>query len=94
MTEEIDVRDFIQKNYAPYCGDDAFLSDITDKTKILLIKPKKLIEEEIAKGIIDVDTENIASINSFKPGYLDKDNETIVGFQTDAPLKRMINLRG
>ena len=92
--DSIDVRDFIQKNYTPYYGDDNFLEKMTEKTEILFNKSQKLIEEELAKGMIDVDTENIAGVNNFKPGYMDKEKEVIVGFQTDAPLKRMINPYG
>ena len=92
--ERVDVRDFIQKNYTPYYGDGDFLEGMTEKTEILFNKSQKLIEEELTRGIMDVDTENISGINNFKPGYLDKENEVIVGFQTDAPLKRMINPYG
>ncbi|MBC8060453.1 MAG: formate C-acetyltransferase [Clostridiaceae bacterium] len=93
-TEDIDVRNFIQRNYTAYQGNEDFLQPITEKTQMLLYKSQELIEEEIIKGIIDVDIVNIAGINNFKPGYLDKENEVIVGFQTDAPLKRMINPYG
>ncbi|QNO16022.1 formate C-acetyltransferase [Alkalicella caledoniensis] len=93
-TENIDVRDFIQKNYSPYEGDDAFLVAPSEKTKILWEKATELLKEEIKKGVIDVDTETVASIAGFKPGYLDKDNEVIVGFQTDEPLKRIVNPYG
>lgn len=93
-TENIDVRDFIQKNYSPYEGDDTFLVAPSEKTKILWEKATELLKEEINKGVIDVDTETVASIAGFKPGYLDKDNEVIVGFQTDEPLKRIVNPYG
>lgn len=93
-TKEIDLRDFIQKNYSPYEGNEEFLRGATEKTKNLLKKASKLMTEELSKGVLDVDTENISGINNFEPGYLDKDNEIIVGFQTDAPLKRMINPYG
>lgn len=92
--EDVDVRDFIQKNYTPYYGDGSFLEGMTEKTEAVFNKCEKLIEEEIIKGIIDVDTENISGINNFSPGYVDKENEVIVGLQTDAPLKRMINPYG
>ncbi|AGK95238.1 formate C-acetyltransferase [Clostridium pasteurianum] len=90
-TNNIDVRDFIQKNYKEYTGDKSFLKGSTEKTKKVWDKAVTLILEELKKGILDVDTETISGINTFKPGYLDKDNEVIVGFQTDAPLKRITN---
>lgn len=90
-TEEIDVRDFIQKNYTPYEGDASFLAPTSEKTNKLWEEAKNLIIEEIKKGVIDVDTETVSEINAYKPGYMDKENEVIVGFQTDAPLKRIVN---
>ncbi|MHB1484711.1 MAG: formate C-acetyltransferase [Saccharofermentanales bacterium] len=89
--DEIDVRDFIQKNYRPYSGDDKFLKGATEKTRNLFVKASELIAEEQKKGIIDIDFTNLSGIDNFGPGYLDRDNEIIVGFQTDSPLKRMIN---
>lgn len=93
-TDEIDVRDFIQKNYMPYEGNEEFLAGPTDKTKTLFEKASALMKEELYKGVLDVDTKHISGIDSFEPGYLDKENEIIVGFQTDAPLKRMMNPYG
>jgi formate C-acetyltransferase len=90
-TEGIDVRDFIQKNYNVYEGDKSFLKGTSERTKKVWDKASTLILEELKKGILDVDTETISGINSFKPGYIDKENEVIVGFQTDAPLKRITN---
>jgi formate C-acetyltransferase len=90
-TEGIDVRDFIQKNYNVYEGDKSFLKGTSERTKKVWDKASILILEELKKGILDVDTETISGINSFKPGYIDKENEVIVGFQTDAPLKRITN---
>jgi len=87
----INVSDFIINNYTLYEGDDEFLVGPTDKTKKVWSKCEKLLEEELKKGILDVDTKNISGINSFAPGYIDKENEVIFGLQTDAPLKRMIN---
>ena len=85
----IDVRDFIQRNYTPYHGDDAFLKGATERTKNLTKKFYDLCEEEKkAGGVLDIDTETVASLCSYAPGYLDKENELIVGVQTDAPLKR------
>lgn len=89
--EGVDVRDFIQKNYKVYEGDKSFLNGTTEKTKKVWDKASRLILQEIKKGILDVDTETISGINSFKPGYIDKENEVIVGLQTDAPLKRITN---
>lgn len=90
-TEQIDVRDFIQKNYTVYEGDKSFLAAPTEKTKKIWDKAEALIIEEIKKGVMDVETNQFSGINNFKPGYLDKENEVIVGFQTDAPLKRIMN---
>ena len=93
-TKEIDVRDFIQKNYTPYTGDDSFLAGPTEDTKKLWNKVLKLYEEEKEKGVLDVDTKTPSGINRYEAGYLDKDLEKIVGFQTDAPLKRAIMPNG
>ena len=87
----INVREFIQDNYTPYYGDHTFLKDPTKKTKDLWEQCETLIEEEIKKGILGVDLDNISAINAFNAGYIDKENETIVGLQTDKPLKRIIN---
>jgi len=89
--EKIDVRDFIQKNYNPYEGNQEFLEGVTEKTKNLFKKSSELMGEELKKGILDVDTKHISGIDNFEAGYLDKENEIIVGFQTDSPLKRMMN---
>jgi formate C-acetyltransferase len=87
----INVREFIQDNYTPYYGDHTFLKDPTKKTKDLWKQCETLIAEEIKKGILGVDLDNISAINAFNAGYIDKENETIVGLQTDKPLKRIIN---
>ena len=87
----IDVREFIQKNYTPYDGDASFLVSPTEKTKKVWGKAHNLIIEEIKNGIIDVEVNEVSGINNFAPGYIDKDNESIVGLQTDAPLKRIVN---
>ncbi|MCI5623192.1 formate C-acetyltransferase [Anaerostipes sp. 494a] len=92
--KEINVRDFIQKNYTLYTGDDSFLVGPTEKTKKVWDKCEKLLLEEMKKGILDVETDIISGITNFKPGYIDKENEVIVGLQTDAPLKRMVNMYG
>ncbi|WP_352400695.1 formate C-acetyltransferase [Anaerotignum sp.] len=93
-TKEIDVRNFIQKNFALYEGDDSFLEGVTDKTKKLWDKCHALIIEEMKNGILDVETNLISGIDNFAPGYIDKENEVILGLQTDAPLKRIVNLYG
>lgn len=91
---EIDVRDFIQKNYIPYEGDSAFLSNATDATRKLWEKLSELMKQEVEKGILDAETKVPSSITSHAPGYIDKDLETIVGIQTDKPLKRGIMPNG
>ncbi|GFP75181.1 formate C-acetyltransferase [Clostridium fungisolvens] len=89
--EKIDVRNFIQKNYTLYEGDKSFLAAPTDKTKKVWEISSNLIVEEIKKGIIDVATDRVSGIDNYEPGYIDKDNEVIVGLQTDEPLKRIVN---
>ena len=89
---EINVRDFIQTNYKEYYGDDTFLSGATERTKNLMSKIQALFALERKKGgVLDVDTETVSSLTSYAPGYIDKENELIVGMQTDAPLKRGVN---
>lgn len=90
----IDVRKFIQENYTPYTGDEAFLEGMSDKTKAVWEKAEALIKAEIEKGVLDVETKLFSGIDNFEAGYLDQAHETIVGFQTDAPLKRMMNPYG
>lgn len=89
--ECIDVRNFIQKNYKLYEGDSSFLQGSTEKTKKVWDKAYSLIVKEVKKGIIDVATDRVSGIDNYEPGYIDKDNEVIVGLQTDAPLKRIVN---
>ncbi|PJC70832.1 MAG: formate acetyltransferase, partial [Zetaproteobacteria bacterium CG_4_8_14_3_um_filter_59_5] len=86
----IDVRDFIQKNYSPYAGDDSFLAPATERTRQLWSEISRLIEQERLKGVLDVSSEIGSSITAHKPGYINKPLERIVGLQTDAPLKRAI----
>ena len=89
---EINVRNFIQLNYTPYEGNESFLCGPTERTKALTAKFEELLKEEQEKGgVLDIDTETVTSLTSYAPGYLDKDNEIIVGLQTDAPLKRGVN---
>ena len=93
--KEINVRDFIQKNYTPYEGDDSFLAGPTQDTKDLWAQVMELSAEERAKGgVLDMDTKIISSITSHGPGYLNKDKEKIVGFQTDKPFKRSLQPYG
>ena len=90
--DDIDTRDFIQKNYTPYDGDESFLAGPTDATNTLWGKLQELQKQERAKGgVLDMDTHIVTGINAHKPGYIDesmKDLEKIVGLQTDKPLKR------
>lgn len=94
-TKEINVRNFIQKNYTLYEGDESFLEGPTEKTEKVWNRCEELILEELKKGgVLDVETNIISGVTNFAPGYIDKENEVIVGLQTDAPLKRMVNLYG
>ncbi len=93
--KEINVRDFIQKNYTPYDGDDAFLAGPTQNTTDLWAQVMDLTEQERkAGGVLDMDTKIISTITSHGSGYLDKSKETIVGFQTDKPFKRSLQPYG
>ena len=92
--EDIDVRDFIQKNYKSYEGDSSFLVGTTDKTKKVWNKCSELLKEELKKHVLDIDVDHMSGINAFDAGYIDKDNEVIYGLQTDAPLKRIVNPYG
>ena len=88
----IDVRDFIMTNYKPYEGDASFLAGPTERTKKVLAVFNDYLREELKRGgVYDIDVENVASLLSYEPGYIDKDNELIVGLQTDTPLKRTVN---
>ena len=91
---EVDVRDFIQKNYSSYDSDGSFLSNISPKTKVIWDKCSELLKEELKKHVLDIDVDHMSGINNFEAGYIDKDNEVIVGLQTDAPLKRIVNPYG
>ncbi len=91
----VDVRNFIQKNYTPYEGDDSFLAGPTQNTTDLWAQVMELTKKEReAGGVLDMDTKIVSSLTSHGPGYLDKDKETIVGFQTDKPFKRGMNVYG
>ena len=90
-SKEIDVRDFIQKNYTPYEGDDSFLAPATEATKKLWEQVSELNQKEReAGGVLDADTKVVSSLTSHAAGYLNKDLEKIVGFQTDKPFKRSL----
>jgi len=92
--EEINVRDFIQSNYTPYEGDDSFLTGTSEKTRKVWNKLTELFIIEREKGVVDAETRLPQSIDTYGPGYIDKENEVIVGLQTDAPLKRGIFPKG
>jgi len=86
---EINVRDFIQQNYKPYEGDDSFLACATERTNALMKKLQNLFTlERQYGGVLDIDTATVSSLTAYSPGYLDKENELIVGLQTNRPLKR------
>ena len=90
--ETVDVRDFIQNNYHPYTGDSSFLCGPTERTDALMEKFRALQKKEQENGgVLDIDVDTVSSICSYNPGYLDKEKEIIVGFQTDEPLKRGVN---
>ncbi len=90
--DEINVRQFIQDNYTPYLGDSSFLECPTERTNKLMKKFNDLLALEAERGgVLDIDTVTVSSINNYAPGYLDKENELIVGLQTDAPLRRGVN---
>ena len=93
--KEVNVRDFIQRNYHPYDGDDSFLAGATQNTKDLWAMVLDLQKKEReAGGVLDMDTKVVSTITSHGPGYLDKSKETIVGFQTDKPFKRSLQPYG
>ena len=89
---EINVRDFIQKNYTPYQGDDSFLAEATEKTKKLWDEVLELYKKEhdAAGSVLDIDTKTVSTVSSHDAGYIDKNLEEIVGLQTNSPLKRAI----
>ena len=90
--DEINVRDFIQCNYKEYTGDESFLAAATPRTNALMKKLNNLFAlERQFGGVLDIDTATVSSLTSYTPGYLDKENEIIVGLQTNRPLKRGVN---
>ncbi len=91
---EVNVRDFIQNNYKFYEGNEEFLVGTTEKTNRVWNKCSELLKEELKKSVLDIDVDHVAGINAYDAGYIDKENEVIVGLQTDAPLKRIVNPYG
>ena len=91
---KVNVSDFIDNNYKEYLGDESFLAPSTEKTRLVWDKCLKLIKKEIKQGVIDIEVNKVSGINNFNAGYIDKKNEIIVGLQTDAPLKRIVNPYG
>jgi formate C-acetyltransferase len=87
----IDVADFIKENYHEYKGDDSFLSKPTDKTEKVWNRCENLLKEELEKGVLDIETSIVSGINNYNPGYISTDDDVVVGLQTDAPLKRIVN---
>jgi len=89
---EINVRDFIQQNYKAYEGDDSFLAGATERTNDMMKKVNSLFKlERQYGGVLDIDTTTVSSLTAYAPGYIDKENELIVGLQTNRPLKRGVN---
>ncbi len=91
---EVNVQDFIQKNYRPYSGDESFLCGVSTKTEKVWKRCEELLKEELKKHVLDIDCTHMSGIDAYDAGYIDKDNEVIVGLQTDAPLKRIVNPYG
>ena len=89
--EKIDVSNFIDENYREYLGDDSFLREISEKTNKVWSRCEELLKEERKVHLLDVDLEHISGIDNFPAGYIDKENEVIVGLQSDKPLKRIVN---
>ena len=90
--DEINVRDFIQRNYREYTGDESFLADATPRTKALMERLQALFKlERQLGGVLDIDVDTVSSLTSYSPGYLDREHEIIVGLQTNRPLKRGVN---
>src|SRR5512133_3471513 len=88
--DHIDVRDFIQRNYTPYDGDESFLASASERTRRLWDMVEALMHKESEHGILGADTDVVSTITSHEPGYVDRDIEVIVGLQTDRPLKRAV----
>ena len=86
----IDVRDFIVRNVTPYDGDEAFLAGPSARTKAVWAKLQPYFDEERKKGVLDVDAARPSTLLAHEPGWIDRDNEVIVGLQTDRPFRRAI----
>ena len=93
-TEEVNVSDFILKNYQKYDEDESFLNGTTEKTNRVLARVNDLLKEELKKHVLDIDVDHMSGISAFNPGYICDDDDVIVGLQTDAPLKRIVNPYG
>ena len=93
-TEEINVSDFIKKNYKAYEGDESFLEGTTEKTNKVWDTCSELLKEELKKKVLDIDVDHMSGINAFEPGYICSEDDVIVGLQTDKPLKRIVNPYG
>ena len=92
--KSVDVSDFINNNYKEYIGDESFLTSPTEKTLKVWNKCSELLKEELKKKVLDIDVNHVSGINNYAPGYIERENEVIVGLQTDAPLKRIVNPYG
>lgn len=91
---KVNVENFIKENYTPYQGDEKFLEGKTKKTTKIWNTCTELLKEELKKHVLDIDTDNMSGINSFKPGYICPEDDIIIGLQTDKPLKRIVNPYG
>ena len=90
--EKIDLSDFIRHNYQPFTAEPTFLCPPSPRTKRLWEKCQQLMaKERAAGGVLEIDVERVAEVTAWEPGYIDRDNEVIVGLQTDKPLKRLVN---
>ena len=87
----VSVDNFIKLNHIPYDGDESFLEGKTDKTSKVWDKCTDLLKKELERGVLDIDIAHVSGINNYEAGYIDKENEVIVGLQTDEPLKRIVN---
>lgn len=92
--DEVNVDDFIQKNYTKYDGDESFLEKKTKKTDAVWDTCQKLLKKELKKHVLDIDTKHMSGINAYNKGYICSEDNVIVGLQTDAPLKRIVNPYG
>ena len=92
--DEVNVSNFVKTNYHEYKDDETFLENKTSKTSHVWNKCEDLLKEELSKKVLDIDVDTMSGIDAFNPGYIDKDNEVIIGLQTDASLKRIVNPYG